>query len=96
MHPAFGVPAKKDSINKVEAVQHRAARFATGDYQCTSSVTAMLQQLQWQTLQRKRAHAQTVMMYGIVYNLVDIPANTTSTAPLFEPEAIHYDFWYHT
>jgi hypothetical protein len=35
------------------------------------------------------------MMYGIVYNLVDIPANTPSTAPLFEPEAIHYDFWYH-
>jgi hypothetical protein len=74
MHPAFGVPAKKDSINKVEAVQHRAARFATGDYQCTSSVTAMLQQLQWQTLQSRRAYAQTVMMYRIVYNLVDIPA----------------------
>jgi hypothetical protein len=39
-------PSKKDSINKVEAVQRRAARFATGDYQRTGSVTAMLQQLQ--------------------------------------------------
>jgi hypothetical protein len=96
MHPVFGAPAKKDSINKVEAVQRRAARFATGDYQCTSSVTAMLQQLQWQTLQSRRAYAQTVMMYRIVYNLVDIPSNTTSTAPLFEPEAIHDDCWYHT
>ena len=67
-------PSKKDSINKVEAVQRRAARFATGDYQRTSSVTAMLQQLQWQTLQSRRAYAQTVMMYRIVYNLVDIPA----------------------
>jgi hypothetical protein len=89
-------PSKKDSINKFEAVQRRAARFATGDYQCTSSVTSMLQQLQWHTLQSRRAYAQTVMMYRIVYNLVDIPANTTSTAPLFQPEAIHYDFWYHT
>jgi hypothetical protein len=73
--------SKKDSI-KVEAVQRRAARFATGDYQHTSSVTAMLQQLQWQTLQSRRAYARTVMMYRIVYNLVDIPAehhlNSTS------------------
>jgi hypothetical protein len=67
-------PSKKDSINKVEAVQRRAARFATGDYQCTSSVTAMLQQLQWQTLQSRQAYAQIVMMYRIVYSLVDIPA----------------------
>jgi hypothetical protein len=67
-------PSKKDSINKVEAVQRRAARFATGDYQRTSSVTAMLQQLQWQTLQSRRANAQTTIMYRIMYNLVDIPA----------------------
>jgi len=67
-------PSKKDSINKVEAVQRRAARFATGDYQRTSSVTAMLQQPQWQILQSRQAYAQTVMIYRIVYNLVDIPA----------------------
>jgi hypothetical protein len=66
-------PSKKDSINKVEAVQRRAARFATGDYQRTSSVTAMLQQLQWHKLQSRRAYVKTVMMYRIVYNLVDIP-----------------------
>jgi hypothetical protein len=59
-------PSKKDSVNNVEAVQRRAARFATGDYQRTNSVTAMLQQLQWQTLQSGRAYAQTVMMYRSV------------------------------
>jgi hypothetical protein len=67
-------PSKKDSINKVEAVQRRAARFDTGDYQRTRSVTVMLQQRQWQTLQSRRTYAQTLMMYRIVYNLVDIPA----------------------
>ena len=67
-------PSKKDIINKVEAVQRRAARFVTGDYQSTSSVTAMLQQFQWQTVQCRRAYAQRVMMYRIVYNLVNIPA----------------------
>ena len=67
-------PSKKYSINKVEAVQRRAARFATGDYQRTSSVTDMLQQLHCQTLQSRRVYAQTVIMYRIMYNLVDIPA----------------------
>ena len=65
---------QQKSINKVEAVQRRAARFDTGDYQRTRSVTAMLQQRQWQTLQSRRTYAQTLMMYHIVYNFVDIPA----------------------
>jgi hypothetical protein len=67
-------PAKKESINKIEAVQRRAARFATGNYQRRSSVTSMLQQLQWQTLQCRRQTAQVITMYCIVYHLVDIPA----------------------
>jgi hypothetical protein len=56
-------PSKKDSINKVEAVQRRAAMFATGDYQRTSTVTAMLQHLKWQTLKSRRAYAQTVITW---------------------------------
>ena len=62
MHPAYGAPAKKDSINKVEAVQRRPAMFTTGDYKRTSIVTAMIQQLKWQTLQSRRAYAQTMTM----------------------------------
>jgi hypothetical protein len=66
--------AKKESILLIEEVQRRAARFATGDYQRRSSVTFMLQQLQWQTLHCRRKTAQVIMMYRIVYHLVDIPA----------------------
>ena len=69
---------KKDSINKVEAVQRGAVMFATGDYQHTSSVIAMLQQLQWQTLQRRRAYAQRVMMYNPVDISVEHHLNRTS------------------
>ena len=57
-------------------MQRRAARFATGDYQRTSSVTSMLQQLQWQSLQTRRERTQVVMLYRIVYRLVDIPAES--------------------
>jgi hypothetical protein len=63
LHLLIWSPSKKDIINKVEAVQRRAARFVTGDYQSTSSVPAMLQQFQWQTVQCRRAYAQRVMMY---------------------------------
>ena len=65
-------PAKKETINKLEAMQRRAARFATGDYQRTSSLTStsMLQQLQWQSLQTRRERTQVAMLYRKVYRLV--------------------------
>ena len=74
-------PAKKENINKkninkLETVQRRAARFATGDYQSISSVTSMLQQLQWQSLQTRRERTQVVMLYRIVYRVVDITAES--------------------
>ena len=44
-------PHTTENIKKVEAVQQRAARFVTGDYRYTSSVTAMTESLSWETLQ---------------------------------------------
>ena len=66
----------KETINRFEVAQRRAARFATGDYQHTSSVTSMLQQLQWQSLQTRRERTQVVMLYRKVYRLVDIPSES--------------------
>ena len=56
-------------IYKLEMVQRRYARFVFGDYRTTSSVSAMINQLQWPTLQERRAQAKATMMYRIVYNL---------------------------
>ena len=38
-----------------------------------SSVTAMVNQLNWTTLQERRAQAKAVMVYRISNNLVDVP-----------------------
>ena len=54
-------------------VQCITARFVLGDYRTTSRVTEMLNQLQWPTLQERRAQAIVTMMYHIVYELVEIP-----------------------
>ncbi|KAK3097903.1 hypothetical protein FSP39_014294 [Pinctada imbricata] len=66
-------PHTKTNINQLEMVQRRAARFVTGDYHRTSSVSTMLQQLQWPTLQERRITSRAVMMFRIVNNLVDVP-----------------------
>lgn len=68
-------PTSKHKITKLAAVQRRAARFATGDYHRTSTATSMLQQLLWQTFKQRRDTTRVVMLYMIVYHLVDIPAD---------------------
>ena len=63
-----------DTVNhKIEMVKRRAARFVSNDYGSTSSVTEMMSNLSWDTLQKRRDLARLSMMYHIVHGLVDIP-----------------------
>ena len=62
-------PHHDKDINKVEEVQRRAARWAIRDYKYTSSVTAMLKDLNW-----RRIDSRLLMMYKVTYDLVAIPA----------------------
>lgn len=67
-------PHHTTSINKLEMVQRRAARYATNRFRNTSSVSDMLESLQWESLQSRRAKIQLTMLFKIINNLVDIPA----------------------
>ena len=67
-------PHTTTNINKLEAVQRRAARFVTGDYRRTSSTSQMITTLGWPSLQQRRADAKLVLVYRITHHLVDIPA----------------------
>jgi hypothetical protein len=67
-------PHTQRNIAKLEAVQRRAARFAVGDYGQTSSVTGMLDELGWPTLEQRRKEAKLVMLYRVVHQLVAIPS----------------------
>ena len=64
----------KSQAAAVEAVQRRAARYIMGDYRQESSVTAMLQQLQLDSLQTRRLRARATMMYRVVNHLIAIPS----------------------
>ena len=65
-------PHTQKNFSKIEMVQRRSARYVTGDYNRTSSVTAMLGKLQWQSLGSTHLQFRLVMLYLIRYDLVDI------------------------
>ena len=67
-------PHTVQSKQKLEMVQRRAARYCTNRYHNTSSVTEMLQDLNWKTLELRRTKLQLVMIYKIINDLVDIPS----------------------
>lgn len=68
-------PFTQANITKLEKIQRHFARFILNDYRWTSSVTAMIHQLQWQTLQERRAHLKVAMMYRIINSYIDIPGS---------------------
>ena len=72
-------PVTQKNIRELEMVQRRAARFVTGDYRTTSSVTRMLEALQWTELQQRRKRAKVIRLYRIVNHLVAISPQLSYT-----------------
>ena len=76
----------RKNIKRLEQVQRSCARYVTNDFKRESSVTAMIQNLEWQSLQSTRLLSRLHMMYRIRNDLVDInwkqhltQASTTTT-----------------
>ena len=66
-------PNTTQDIDKFESAQRRSARWATRDYQQTSSVTEMLEKLRWRPLDQSRINNRLIMLYKITYDIVAIP-----------------------
>ena len=66
------VPHTATDIQKVEAVQRRAARWVYRDYCYTSSVTAMMKALNWHPLDQRCIDSRLTMLYKVTYDLVAI------------------------
>jgi hypothetical protein len=62
-------------------VQRRAARYVVNRYHNTSSVTSMLKELKWLTLEERRQMARLVLVYKIVNGLVKIDATDRLVQP---------------
>ena len=66
-------PHTKEKTHKIEMVQRRAAHWTTNDWNRTTSVSSLLHQLNWQTLEQRRSMTRLCLFYKIVYGLVTVP-----------------------
>ena len=91
-------PYTKGKRNQIEMVQRRAARFAFRDYQMKSSVTALLEKLNWRSLEQRRAGIRLSLFHKCLHGLVAVdlwpdlvPSN--SSLPSQSPNVLHYSIW---
>ena len=66
-------PHQKYNHDKLEMLQCRDARFVKSKYKRTESVTAMLNELGWHSLSKRREDAKLVLFYKIINNLAKVP-----------------------
>ena len=86
----FGTRTRiKDQIRKLEMIQRRAARYMTNRYRNTSSVSSMLDHLQWESLESRRSKIQLTLLYKIVNDMIDIPADEYLTKGASRTRSAH-------
>ena len=65
-------PSTKVNTDKIEMTQRSAARWVISNYSSYDSVTEMLHDLGWRSLEQRPLDARLIMFYKIVYGLVAI------------------------
>ena len=83
-------PLHERNKSKIEKVQKRAARWVSNDYSTYSSVTDMLSNLGWRSLENRRIDARLTMFYKIVYGLVAIPLPSYFVRPEVYTRHMHF------
>ena len=68
-------PHTQKDILMLEKIQRRASRFVTNSYSWSVSVTNLINNLGWKSLQNRRACIKATMMYKISNNLISMPCN---------------------
>ena len=66
-------PWQQFHIDNIEKVQRRSARYVLNDYRFDSSVTAMISNLNWESLEDRRNKASLHTFYKMFNNLSMIP-----------------------
>jgi hypothetical protein len=74
MRPVCGIQPRKNPSTRSRKYNEERPDLPPETTNAGAVSTSMLQQLQWRTLQCSRETAQVIMMYRIVYQFVDIPA----------------------
>ena len=63
-------PHTKVRISQIKQVQRRAARLTASNFDRQSSVTEMVKQLGWRSLEQRRADARLCLFYKVIHGLI--------------------------
>ena len=85
-------PYTKKDIDKLEAIQRRAARFVLNRYNNTSSVSNMLENLKWPKLEDRRKTARLTILYKIKHKLVQCPTIRSKLHPAPQRQRRKHDY----
>ena len=71
---SMGPTHSQNNIKSLERIQRQAARFYKNDYSREpGSVTKLLQELGWESLQTRRKYKRITTLYKMEHNIIDIP-----------------------
>ena len=66
------LPYTKTNIHQLEMIQSKAARFVLNNYSLYSSITEMLNELEWKSLEKRRNETILFMVHKIINQYVDV------------------------
>lgn len=89
-------PHTHNNINKLEAIQNKAARWIRRDYRHTTSVTLLKQSIKLDPLATRRQIHRQQMLYKITNNLVDINKDTYLHSSNIRSTRGSHNLKYHT
>jgi len=72
-------PWQKQLTHRIEMGQRSAARYVQYDYHYTSSVTSMLRELKWSTVEQCRNQASFIMLHKIHNKQVNVDHSHLTT-----------------
>ena len=81
-------------INTLEKVQRRAARWVASDYNPMSSVTYLLDQLHWKSLQSRRCIDRLNLLYRVLHHALPSIQLPEYFKPTSYPTRLHHQYRY--
>ena len=81
MRPHHGTHTKKNHIERLNKIQRRAARFCCNDYRYTTSVSGLINQLGWPSLEARRSTARLAELYKITHGMSPVDGTNMLNKP---------------
>ena len=86
-------PHTQTDVNRIEAVQRRAARCCFRRYKRKSSPTLMQADLGWSLLSARREQAWLILMFKLCHSLVNVNSSKT-LIPITRPARLSHPYTY--